>query len=406
MKLRRQFSKFFLRFFPLSWLLGVILPFLYSMLFINVGLVDKIVLKKKDKIIIFFGILFLFQVLSVIPSVFYDFFTFNRFIAIIHNISAFTFVILGYIIVFDVEVRVYLSKISFKLFYIISFWIFLGTLYSIITQEAFVIKTVPELFGVESSFFKAEFNRITWHYVSYFPRSKVLATYPNGTGLILLMIYFIYAYFNYDKLWYKKIVSLLVFVACVFSTGSRLYLVFSLALLLIFIIDSKKKLYFMLVFFTPIFFLYLVPEIEDLFFKIRHESNAQRIKIYLSSLELMINTNPITGLGIKPKIQELNVYPLGSHSTLIGYFVKCGVICGSLVLFVYLKTLFNYIKLMMNYAFGKLKFDNKKFFFSNFFIMIVLASLFEDFDAYELVPFLFGIVVWVYYKEILKDSKG
>ena len=120
----------------------------------------------------------------------------------------------------------------------------------------------------------------------------------------------------------------------------------------------------------------------------------------------MLKTNPFTGLGIKPRIPEIvEQHPIGSHSTLLGYYVKCGVFYGTFVLIIYIKLFYEYLKKMFNYCFGLSLFNSKNFFFSNFFILIIIASLFEDFDAYELVPFLFGVVLWIYYREILKKSK-
>lgn len=406
MKLRQEYTKFFLRFFPLSWLLGLIIPFIYSLLIFNLGHLQKLLTKKKDSIIAILVVLLLFQILSVIPSFFYKFFSFERLIAVIHNISAFSFIILGYAIMYDSTIKTYLSKIIYKLFFITCLWIFIGSMYSLITLESLEIVTIPKLIGIDSIFVRAKFNSMAWHFTNNFPRSRVLATYPNGTGLILMLFYFLFSYYNFSKSTKFKLSSHLIFILCVFATGSRLYLVFSLCIAILSFIDNKKKLFYSLIFALPFFFIFAVPLIEDLFFKTRFQSNQQRLEIYFDSINLMLKTNPFTGLGIKPRIPEIvEQHPIGSHSTLLGYYVKCGVFYGTFVLIIYIKLFYEYLKKMFNYCFGLSLFNKKNFYFSNFFIMIIIASLFEDFDAYELVPFLFGIVLWIYYKEILKKNK-
>ena len=56
---------------------------------------------------------------------------------------------------------------------------------------------------------------------------------------------------------------------------------------------------------------------------LRESSTATRTNIYMDSLSVMWNNSPLLGCGIK--VMRGN-YPLGSHSTWIGFLYKTGII--------------------------------------------------------------------------------
>ena len=137
----------------------------------------------------------------------------------------------------------------------------------------------------------------------------------------------------------------------------------------------------------------------------REGSNETRTFIYSESLKFMWSQNPIFGTGIKPIMKkELGIpYPLGSHSALVGAFVRFGLIGGIILLTFYILIIFSYIFYLINVLSNKKSLmNNKHFFLRSSTVLISLLFLTEDFDAIENIPFLTGACVGI----ILTDYKN
>lgn len=65
------------------------------------------------------------------------------------------------------------------------------------------------------------------------------------------------------------------------------------------------------------------------FLSMREGSNGMRTLIYSTSIQTMLKTSPVIGVGIKDMLGD---YPLGSHSTYIGVFYKAGILGGLIYL--------------------------------------------------------------------------
>lgn len=403
MKLRIWFTKSIIKYPYLYWMLGLMLPALYFTLLLSINKILKNV-TKKDNVLVFFVVVLFLQLISLSLTVFYPFFSIGRFGAILHNIFAFSFVFLGYIILFDTAIKEFLIKNISKLFYAVALLVFLGAMYTIVTKEGSQIKTIPNLLGISSKFFNATFSYPAWHFVPDFPRTRVLSIYPNGTGITLLLIHAIYMNFNYYTAKKIQIITFIIFILCVFTTGSRAFLVLSVFLFIVYFINSKSKLW-LLTFLVPILLIAFII-VSNYLLSGRRGSNEMRMLIYSNSFQYMLDINPFFGLGMKPIIPELaDKYPLGSHSTPWGYIIKCGLIGGGIILLTYVSIIVKYLIYLFELTFTDKKLNPQRLYLFSSFVAVLIALIFEDLDAYELMPFYFGILVWQFYRMKITNNE-
>ena len=110
----------------------------------------------------------------------------------------------------------------------------------------------------------------------------------------------------------------------------------------------------------------------------------------------MAETNLIMGVGIKPYIHELTRgghYPLGSHSTLLGYFFKTGILGGTIILSAYIFTFFRYLVFNIKLFFTKKKYYMRSVLLETTLILALTISILEDFDSYEIIMLYFGFLI-------------
>ena len=120
--------------------------------------------------------------------------------------------------------------------------------------------------------------------------------------------------------------------------------------------------------------------------------------IYEGSFNFMMDVNPLFGLGIKPYLPEVIgvPFPLGSHSTIWGYVVKCGMVGAVFMLVLVGVPIFRYMEMLVLQLFSKNKFNEQKFFILSSVVIVIIALGMEDLDAFEILPLYFGMIVWIY----------
>ncbi len=309
-------ARFLIRYPYLIWLTGFLLPFMYLAYLLNLNRVFAY-LKKANPTIALVVAFTLIQILSAILSITYDFFSFERLAAVAHNIFAFTFVFIGYAFMQDDQLNIYIKKYTSHVFVSVFLLIIIGTIYSLTFTKTLYIPSVFSLFGLESKFTAPQFNMLDWYLFSNFPRTQVLGIYPNSTGLLLILLYVVVISLNFHQFTGKKkfLFTLILLVGC-FLTGSRTYLLLSGSFVLILIIKNKSYLS-LLSFSVPVLIVTSLVVVEYLL-SLRTGSNNARMMIYEGSFNFMMKTNPVFGLGVKPRLPEIIglPYPLGSHSTL------------------------------------------------------------------------------------------
>lgn len=381
---------YLLKYSFIPYLSGLIFPY-YLVLY----LFSLIKIRLRDPYFLFFLAFLCIQLLSLSISVFYSFFSVERGLASFHNIFVFTFLIAGYNAMSNKYISNQIRQNIHYFFYAITFIILLSSIYSFLTEKGVAYGGVLS-FIARNKYTVVRFNELYWNFFPNFPRTSVYAIYPNATGLIVISTFILTYTFKEKKSLTEKSLLCLLFIFGVLMTGSRLQLVLGIGILLTLLISNKSWLIFVATLLPVIAILSI--NIFLFLYTLREGSNNARSNIYLGSLSLMLEVNPIFGLGVKPYMPDyLGVpYPVGSHSSLLGYFVKNGLVGGLFVLsgYIYLfATFFHYLfKLLLT----KATLHKKKFLIAVGTLALLLSSLFEDFDAFEPIMYFFGIILYLY----------
>lgn len=251
--------------------------------------------------------------------------------------------------------------------------------------------------------------------VSVFGRSLMGEDWINGQKSMRLlafmeyanlvsMFYFLVFPFAYDYVVQNKsrgfiiIFSLLSFIP-VYLSGSRisklLLIVLIYFILLNFASDSKKKMNTLIIFtiFISTFALLIYgTQIEEKINQLlnsREGSTTTRLNIYLESINITLEKSPVIGCGIKDYIGD---YPLGSHSTYIGFFYKTG----------FLGLLFAMIGVLG--FFKKIIKSNLYYIYKVCFILFLIMCCVEDIDGANWLGILFFIIMGFYIQKIKKGD--
>lgn len=230
------------------------------------------------------------------------------------------------------------------------------------------------------------------------PRVSLFAPYVNGTAILSFLTYSIYLHKTGEPALSKLIIGFLSLSIALFA-GSRI-VVFSISIL-IFLSLIRGRLSLILIFILLPVILYLFLEINFLAAvqSARSGSSETRMWIYQVGLNLMFEINLLTGLGIKPYIDLIPDYPVGSHSTFIGYVIKHGLfslLFLSAWLFFVVKVTADKISAFIFAQVGSLPAIATM-------PVALLVFMFEDVDAYELNALLFGFLLYFW---LQKDCSG
>lgn len=113
----------------------------------------------------------------------------------------------------------------------------------------------------------------------------------------------------------------------------------------------------------------IVAAITEIFYS-RSNSNNMRMMIYELSIKTALEESPLIGMGVK---SMLGHYPLGSHSSYIGFFYKTGII-GSFFMLLFLF----YVG---KQALRLIKQDKQNYLFGIFNLAILVSMITTDIDA-------------------------
>ncbi|TPE42985.1 O-antigen ligase family protein [Pontibacter mangrovi] len=387
--MRTQVDKLLYKFYWIWWILGLHYISLYYLFFKNL---KKVLLKKvsEDAYFLVLIIFFFFQLLSSLFSTISDYYSLNRLIAILHNEVVFLFIIVGYVIYEDKKTKQIIKSNTLPLLFWVSTVVAVTGLASYFLNKDLYFDNFISKFV--SSYPQTVFTKTGWYEGEKQVRNMAFTIYPNSTAIMLMLLYAI-AYEDLVKRNFivRFIITALILLGVVF-TGSRIVTLF--ALVNIVFLFFKKPLSFKAVVVASVIIIiplaqYFIDQLNEIY-SARSSSNDTRYYIQSFSWNLMLKEAPIIGLGLKPRLNELfgGEYPVGSHSTYIGYYVKNGLIGGSFIFLFFLKLFstsvltvlkenFSYIKLVLNILF----------------IEILIILFFEDIDAYEMNGLLFGFFI-------------
>ncbi|MEQ9116807.1 O-antigen ligase family protein [Fulvivirga sp.] len=392
-----KFKPLLLRHSAIFWLLGLYIVNIYTLYFLSLTSFKKSILRDKLIIVLIF-ILFIQVVSLMIGPIFHDYYTISRTFAMIHNIVVYSFLFAGYNLAKQANISL---KNAFPKF-LMSFILLVITTFVISTYLKHELSYGGLLsFISDNKYTTVSFNRMGWTWLGTSPRSEVFGIYSNSTALLLFLTYVISAF--YTRI--RKRISILVLI-CLFTIGSRSMLFFGVITVLIYHIKSKH-LYLLFVFMMPLFILAIVNLIPVLS-EMRQGSNDTRMAIYTESLRLTLDTNFILGLGIKPILPGIVSfqYPVGSHSTLLGYFIKNGMIGGALVLTLYVSAFYFSLRYFANTFFKSVyKYNHRDFFLVSSFLCLLIISLAEDLDSYEPIMLFVGILLYNFKKALFSHKK-
>jgi hypothetical protein len=296
--------------------------------------------------------------------------------------------------------KIFLDSIKILYFFIIVVAL-LSFIYSFFTGSMIGYEgLISKITGISNAYTQININSSGYLEDSIFPRTRLFGIFSNSSAIVIYIISVIYL-IEYQKS--NRLVSLffiLLSMLAILTTGSRIVAVSFIGWSLFFYIGGYKKLKFiMFIFFLCVIIFY--QDIYDFFILIneaRGDSSSTRLHLYLVSIKIMLNENMFFGLGLKPRIDLIQDLPIGSHSTIIGYFVKNGIIGGIFFLLSYLY-IFSYFVKSIFFR----KYKNKHHYqIAMFFLSIVY--IFEDLDAFEFVSFLTGILIYLAY--IQRESNG
>lgn len=165
-------------------------------------------------------------------------------------------------------------------------------------------------------------------------RLMAFMEYSNLISLFYFLAFpFAYEYIKENKSVIFQTLFLIVSILPVILNHSRIGILLAIIQLIIMLpkvmaISKKRITYISVLFFSILIIFFavnyssIINSIENLI-NSRQGSTATRSIIYKTSIIKTINKSPVIGCGIKEYLGE---YPLGSHSTYIGFFYKTGII--------------------------------------------------------------------------------
>ena len=386
----------------LFWVLGFMSIFFQIIAFFVLFLIlQKIMNNEKDIFFVIFVILGLLQIIPLLLSPRFSFFTIERFISGARNVSNFFLIIGGYLLCKNDRFYFFFKKQIGSLFLMFVFTILSAFFLGILFNKDLIFETLPSLI-FDISWFKVNIERIGWIGNMEFPRVMVFSAYPNGIAIILFCSFILFRIFQDQKFKLKFHLYYVLFLLSLIATGSRIVLFCSISLYLIELINKQTKIFRQILILISLLVLILfnkeiIDLIKSIWYSRRGSTNA-RFMLYYDSIKLTIDKAPFLGLGIKPKLDYIakGELPIGSHSNLIGYFVKTGIIGFPFFLIVFCYFIFNPVYVFIKSSLKKARigvFDNFTLISTSFLFIILL---FEDIDASEINCFLTGIIIYAY----------
>lgn len=191
------------------------------------------------------------------------------------------------------------------------------------------------LIGLYQNF---RFFVVDWATGESLPRALVMAPYPTASAMLLAFMATASLLHNRQRSWTKRFaLEILCLTALVFTmtrtilggyilgTGLAIFLLGGVSVRVLF---SCAAVLGLLVIWSAGFFDWLA--------NFRTSSNNLRFQSYELAYRIVMDENPMFGLGVKPRDEIVMGIPIGSHSTFMSYLTKGGIIGFLLVIAVLL----------------------------------------------------------------------
>jgi len=379
--------------FPLIWVMGLTPVYSIALIPLIIILIQRLPNNMVVLGLLFFGLI---QILSSTIALLGPFQDPYRFAAIFHNIYLYFILVFGTVLVYRYGLQsIFNEKILCYL--IIAFAITGGLVFYYSLVIAGTEISIPGILE------RSRLTRNDFLFESKIPRLSLFGDYVNTTAMLSLFM------FTIAILIKKKsgfILSLIVFISSIsiaIMAGSRVTVVAIALLLPLALTQKPKNLAFIMAIVAVggVLIIQATPlmELIEGVQSSRENSSNTRFMIYQHSLQMTLEVNPFTGLGIKPVLPYIIDFPLGSHSTFFGYVIKCGALGLAFVIMYFTWLL---IKTLL-YTYSTLSGKSTLKILLGFYILLIITMVlcFEDIDAYALNAFLCGMILG----EILRNER-
>lgn len=244
-----------------------------------------------------------------------------------------------------------------------AFWCFLAQLAVIVPVKIYVtfalkgtyelefrtlvMGALGELPGVLKMYSKSAFSMTDW--TNKGPESRITGFGVYATeGAILLLLTGLLAMIH---VWRRRsralvvAVEVAIAVALILMASRTTLLAYLLTLPLVGALRGRKVMVLALLA-SPVILVFAGllavygPELGKTAFAAANESRAgssdERFRSYMMAIDMVKETNLVTGLGIKPRDESVLSIPIGSHSSFISSFTKGGLVALAALVGVYL----------------------------------------------------------------------
>lgn len=378
----------------LLWLVGLYVVGLYFLFLQKLKGFLRFLVSYRSTFIAVWLVFLVVQLVSIFVSSRLEFFSVGRAIAIGHNLVVYLFVLFGYYCAIELNGVQNIFKPLGSVFKALTILSIVAFVVSLVLQVSVGYPGLFSILGLSSNYTNVTFSTVNYFFGLAIPRTLVMGLYFNSAA-ILMFLFFILHYISQQEAPHKNnyfVLYTLLFVG-VMTTGSRITVIMVLALVPIFFVRNVNGLIIasLIILFFIILVAPIVPIITDALLAGREGSNTTRLSIYTESLQLMLENNFLLGIGIKPYIPEISrEYPVGSHSSAIGYIVKNGVLGAIFVLCLYAYVFSNFVIYFLSVILRKLPFDKGRLITKLAIALLFIIYLLEDFDAYEPIAFYTG----------------
>ena len=387
---------------PVWWVLGVTVFIYHFFAFWSaISLVRRSDNKNFSLSLVLLGLyIFIYSISIILASVDADF---SRIIASLYNLS---YWLMGWCILFVIinSRDVIDSEVYFKYSRVVLYFLFGMAILSLVffggegkvefpslLGSILPIDRMPPLMSMSMSL-----NLMTqdWFGGDATPRLSLLAPYPTAFAMTVFL------FFCLSLLHRFSYILMFVCVFLVYMSLSRMMMVFFVLLLLgygfsILRASMRRMLVVIFLLFSLVLSSVVIDLVSDFwlqFNSFRQGSSDLRMLVYQQSIESALKEAPVIGFGIKDRGEF--VIPLGSHSTFIGAFYKCGVL-GLLLISGFYLTLISRSIISILYC----KKEVVSLGIAG--VLVTIFSFFEDVDAPQLVSFFIFIIIALLYKRTI-----
>ncbi|ODT72396.1 MAG: hypothetical protein ABS75_04635 [Pelagibacterium sp. SCN 63-23] len=251
----------------------------------------------------------------------------------------------------------------------------------------------PSLPGLLGQYRGVTLSSANWFGNGLEVRTYLFAPFATGSNLVGMLLGGLWLAFRKNISAPKFVVGFVcVALSCYFLTGARSALVSLVSALLVggvAVVNPKLRALIFVVAITtlPIVLPAVLPFLEAVY-NAREGSNDARLNTYQYTLEAVLNTNPLLGLGVRPDLDNFFIV-VGSHQSFLAALTRGGLIALLLFVIAFLFALpANMMSMMESQVSQLLK--SKGLWPAAVATMCLTAAslawmLFQDIDAYPIV---------------------